>query len=71
VLRARIDGHWRAVKAISIRAHAGANRYRLAGRWGGQLLPARQDQIQVGLGDHGHWHTKKTLTITVTHTAHA
>jgi hypothetical protein len=65
VLRVRSHGHWRQAAVATLHGHPGANRFRLAGRWHGQMLPARRVQILVKLHTHGRWATHKTLTLTV------
>jgi hypothetical protein len=65
VLRVRSDGHWRQDALATLRGHEGANRFRLAGRWHGHLVPAGRVQILVELHPNGRWVVKKRLGLTV------
>jgi virginiamycin B lyase len=64
-LRAREHGRLRAVAVASVSGRRGPNRIRLAGRWHGQMVPARRVQIVVALRAHGTWTTRRTLWLTV------
>jgi DNA-binding beta-propeller fold protein YncE len=65
VLTAKTRRAWRQVASTLLRPHATANRYRLAGRWHGQLVPARHLRLLVQLAHGGHWRTRTTMTLTV------
>jgi hypothetical protein len=67
VLRTRIHGHWRQAAITSIQGHRGDNRRRIAGRWHGDLVPARAVQILVQIRHNSHWKTAKTIHLTVRH----
>jgi hypothetical protein len=67
VLSAKVDGQWRQVAVTSLHAHRGSNSFRIAGRWHGQLVPARQVRLQLQLERDGHWQTKKQILLTVRH----
>jgi hypothetical protein len=67
VLRAHVDGRWRQVAVANLAAHRGSNRYRLAGRWHGQLVPVRDVRLQVQVSPAGHWQTHSTLSVAVRH----
>lgn len=62
-------GAWRRVAADTVNGHRGTNPIRIAGRWNGQLVPARAVQILVqartGTGTHARWTTPKTVDLTV------
>lgn len=68
LLRIKASGHWRQVGVAKVKAHAGLNRIRIAGRWHGALVPARKVELLVQSTDSGHWRTHKTLQLTVVHT---
>jgi hypothetical protein len=65
VLRAYVRSRWRQVADSTLHGHRGADRFRVAGRWHGQMVPGRRVQILVELHGHGRWTTHKTLTLTV------
>jgi len=67
VLRAKVHGHWRQVAMTSVHGRRGSNSYRIAGRWHGQLVPARPVQLLVQLESNGHWQTRKVLALVVRH----
>ncbi len=58
---------WHEVAVSTIGARSGVNRYRLAGRWHGQLFPSRQLRLLVQLAGDGKWSTGTTLQLTVSH----
>jgi hypothetical protein len=69
VLSAKSNGHWRRVATTTVDAHRGSNSYRIAGRWHGQLLPARQVRVQLQLKHGRHWQTQKLVLLSVRHHA--
>lgn len=50
-----------------LNGRAGLNKRVLAGRWHGDLVPARKVQILVQLSADGHWKTSKALTLIIKH----
>jgi hypothetical protein len=65
VLTARTNGDWHRVASTLLHAHAATDRYRLAGRWHGQLVPARHVRLLVQQQDNAHWKTLATINLTV------
>jgi hypothetical protein len=66
-LLARGAARWHEVAVSTIHARPDVNRYRLAGRWHGQLFPSRQLRLVVQLAGDGKWRTSATLQLTVSH----
>lgn len=67
-LVAKVHGHWRQVARTTIHGHKGGNRYRLAGRWHGQLVPARPIRLRVETRPGTRrWVVDRTLRLTVRH----
>jgi hypothetical protein len=65
VLTASTDGKWHQVATTLLHPHASKNRYRLAGRWHSQLVPARHVRLLVQLTHNAQWKTRATLNVTV------
>ena len=65
LLFAPVNGKERLVHTDTLNGHTGANRFRLAGRWRGQLVPKRGVHITFQLLVNGTWVTKKTIPVTV------
>ena len=57
------------VATAALQGHRGANRFLIAGRWHGELVPAGPVQIIVRLGHDQHWVTLRTISLTVRHAA--
>ena len=64
-LRVLADGRWRPVAFAILHAHRGANSFRLAGRWHGQMVPARRVEIVVALRARGRWTARRTVQLTI------
>jgi hypothetical protein len=61
----RQHGSWRPVAVALLHGHGGANSRRLAGRWHGQLVPARRVEIVVAIRVNGTWTPRRTMLLTV------
>ena len=57
VLQASAKGKWKNVADAMVSGHPGSNNHELAGRWHGDLVPAREVRILVQLKAGGHWKT--------------
>ncbi len=64
-LQTPVHGRWRQVAITTFHGHAGPNRFRIAGRWRGQLVPSRTVQLLVQTKQAGTWKTHRTLRLTV------
>jgi hypothetical protein len=64
-LYAPVDGKEQLVHTDTLNGHRGANRFRLAGRWKGQLVPKRGVHIVFAYKVNGRWITKKTIPVSV------
>lgn len=67
VLLARAAGRWHQVALTVVYGREGADRYRIAGRWHGQLVPERRVEMLVQVKRAQGWTTAKTLHLTVRH----
>jgi hypothetical protein len=63
VVQARRHGHWRTVRTIAIKAHAGASRHALKGHWAGALTVGVHLRLLVQLSHGRGWSTQKTVTL--------
>ena len=64
-LLAKTDGRWKQVAVTTLHAHRGNNSFRIAGRWGGQLVPRRTIRLLVHVKRGTTWKPIRTLTLTV------
>jgi DNA-binding beta-propeller fold protein YncE len=65
VLTADSDSKWHQIATTLLHAHAINNRYRLAGRWHGHLVPARHLRLLVQLLNSARWTTRATISLTI------
>ena len=64
-LLAKTDGRWKQVAVTTLHAHRGNNSFRIAGRWGGQLIPRRTIRLLVHVKRGTTWKPIRTVTLTV------
>jgi hypothetical protein len=67
VLEAKAGGVWRKLAAANINGHKGTNRFRIAGRWHGALVPARTVKLLIKVKHDGRWVAHKQIVLTIRH----
>jgi hypothetical protein len=64
-LRVLQHGRWRPVAVATLHGHRGADSFRPAGRWHGQLVPVRRVEIVVALRTNNRWTSHRAFQLTV------
>jgi hypothetical protein len=67
VLQAEVGGGWQQVATTTVHGRKGANKFRLAGRWHGALVPARTVLVLIQVKHGSQWTTSSRIVLTVRH----